>query len=100
MCDGIGTDIVGVASYGNGLKDAFRTDGNGVTVVAHHVSEDHIFETFLVILLCNVERNIVLCPQFVGICFVGLELFVAETARVGTCGIDFPAFLTEFHHGV
>ena len=44
MCNGISTDLLGIAGDGDGLEDALRTDGNGITVVAQHITENHVFQ--------------------------------------------------------
>ena len=40
----IGAYLVGIARNGQGLKDAFGANRNGVAVVAQHIAEDHVFQ--------------------------------------------------------
>ena len=44
MSNGISTDLLGIAGDGDGLENTLRTDGNGVTVVAQHITENHVFQ--------------------------------------------------------
>ena len=99
--NGAGTDFLGVAGNCHALEDAFRTDGDGIDVVAEHVSEDHILQTLLVVLLRYVEGDIFCGAEFVGVLLVGFQLFCAEASGVGAGGIYFIAlFAGEIHHGV
>ena len=92
MRDGIRTHFVGIARDGDGLEDAFRRYGDGITVVAQHVAVNHVTETLLIILLRHVQRHIFLRAQLVGVFLVTLELFLAEPARVGASRINFISF--------
>ena len=100
VCDGIGTNLLGIAGNGDSLEDALRTDGDGVTVVAQHIAENHILQRLLVVFLRHVERHIFLCTQLVGVFFVLLQLFSAETASIGAGCIHFITVVLQFHHGV
>ena len=93
VCYGAGAYLLGIAGYGYGLEYAFAGHADGITVVAQDVAEDHVLERLLVVLLCDVQCDIGLGAQPVGILLVGLQLLGAETARVGTCGIHLIAFL-------
>ena len=100
VCDGIGADLVGITGDGDGLEDALAAHRNGVAVVAEHISEDHVFQRLLVILLCDIECHIFHGAQLVGVLFVGFQLFGAESAGIGACRIDLITVLCEFHYGV
>ena len=100
MGDGIGTDFLGVAGDGNGLEDTLAGYGDGVTVITKHITEDHVFQRFLVILVGDIEGDISLSAQLIGVLLVFLQLLVAETTRIGACGINIPSILGEFHNCV
>ena len=65
-----------------------------------YVAEDHVLQALLVILVRHVESDIFRGPQLVGVLLVGLELFGAESARVGAGRMYFISFLLgQIHHG-
>ena len=98
--NGIRTDFVGITCDGQRLEDTFRADGNRVSTITQHISENHIFQTLFVVFLSNVQCYIFHCSQFVGVFFVCLQLFFAETARIGTSCIYFVTFFfSEVHDG-
>ena len=100
MGDGIGADLFGIAGDGNSLEDTLAGYRNGVAVVTQHITEDHILQRFLVILVGDIEGYIGLRTQLKGVLLVFLQLLVAETACVGAGCIDIPAVLGEFHNCV
>ena len=91
--DGVGTNLFSIAGDGDGLENAFAGYGDGVTVVAQHIAENHVFQRLGIILLCHIEGYILYGPQFISVLFVGLQLFGAESAGIGTGSIDIPAVL-------
>ena len=93
VSNGIGANLVGVARNGKRLEDALRTHRNRICALAQYVAVNHIFQALFVIFARYVERYILLGAQQVGVFFVFLELLGAETAGIGTCGID---LITEF----
>ena len=100
MSDGIGTYLLGIACDGDGLEDALRAHRDGVTVVAQHITEDHILQRLLIILLCHVKGDISLCSELIGILLIFLELFLTESSCVGTSGIHVVTLFLQFHHCV
>ena len=58
MGDGIGTDLLGIAGDGDGLEDTLTGYRDRVAVVAQYVTEDHILQRFLVILVSHIEGDI------------------------------------------
>ena len=89
VSDGFCTNLLGIACDGDSLEDAFRTDADRVTVVTQDISEDHVLQRLLVVLLRHIERHILRCPQLIRILLVGLQLFSAEAACVGASGVHF-----------
>ena len=101
MGNGCGANLLGIASNGQSLEDAFRADRNGVAIIAKDITEDHVLQGLLVVFLRHVEGDVLLCTELVGILFVCLELFCTEAARIGTGSIYFVTFLLcQVHHGV
>ena len=101
MGDGICANLLGVARNGYRLKYAFRGNGDGITVVAQHISEYHVFQTLLVIFMGDIERHISLCAQLVGILLVLFQLLFRETARIGTGCIHIVTFfLCQIHNRI
>ena len=99
MCDGICTNLFGIASNGDSLEDTLRRNRDRITVVAQHITKNHVLERLLVILLCHVDGDVLDSAQLVGILLIGLQLFLAEAACVGARCIDFVTHLTsEIHY--
>ena len=42
--NGIGTNLIGIAGDGDSLEDTLAGNGDGVTVVTQHVTENHVFQ--------------------------------------------------------
>ena len=101
MCYGIGSNLLGIACYGQRLEDALRAHRNGVTVVSQHIAKHHVFQGLLVVLLCHVQRHIFHCAQLVGILLILLQLFLAEATGICTGCINLVSHLFgEIHHVV
>ena len=98
--NGVSADLFRIASDGDGLENAFRRNGNGVAVVAQYVTENHVFQRFRVVLLRDIECHVFHCAQFVGVFFVLLQLFSAESTGVSTCCVHFISVLCKLHDGV
>ena len=97
---GIGTNLVGISCYGDGLEDALRAYADGVAVVAQHVAEYHVAQRLFVVFVGDVERYVLFSAQLVGVFFVCLELFGAEASGICTRGIHLVSFFCQAHHGV
>ena len=61
MGDRVGTDLVCIACDCQCLEDTFRANGDRISAVAEHISEDHIFQTLFIIFFCNVDCHIFSC---------------------------------------
>ena len=95
------TNLIGIACDGKSLEDALGTYRNGISAIAQHVAEDHVFETLLVVFLCDIKRDIFHRAQLVCVLFVAFQLLGTEATRVGTGGIDLIAhLLCQVHHRV
>ena len=93
MCNGVCADFVGVACNGQRLEYTFGAYGNRISTVTQYVAEYHVFQALFVIFLRYVQSNIFYSTQFVGVLFVCLQLFGAETAGIGTSRIYLVSFL-------
>ena len=99
MRNGVSTDFLGIAGYGHGLENTLGTYADGIAVVAKHIAIDHIAQALVIVFLGHVQGYILNRTQLIGILFVLLQLFFAETTGVGTGGIYLITHLAgQVHH--
>ena len=97
--NGVRTDFLGIAGYGHGLENTLRTYADGIAVVAKHIAIDHIAQALVIVFLGHVQGYILNRTQLIGILFVLLQLFFAETTGVRTGGIYLITHLAgQVHH--
>ena len=100
MRDRIRTNLIRITCDRQRLENTLRAYGDGVGTVTQYVTEDHILQALLIILLGDVEGHIFRRTQLVSVLLVLLQLLVAETTGVRTSGIHLISlFLRQIHDG-
>ena len=93
--------FVGVTCYCYCLENPFARNRYGITIIAKHIAENHILQTFFVILLRYIESYIFCCAELICVFFIGFQLLLTEAAGVGTSRINFVTqFVRKIHHRV
>ena len=93
VCYAICTDLFGELNDSHRLEDTLRRYGDRVGTVTQNISEDHILDTALVVLACDVECGVLLRAEAICSLLDRCQLLSGETSRIGNCSINLVAQL-------
>ena len=92
-------DALGIVDDGDSLENTLRADRDRVSAIAEHIAHNHIFDTLVVVFVCDVERGMSLCPESKCTLLDALQLIGAEATGVGNGGINLiTAILAKIFH--